>query len=312
MSVRPITSLAFKPHPIGRFLVDLPEESVIGQWFQTYGASGRISVVPEVSVDEFEAAVATRTADLRSIPHDEGGSKFEEEIALNFPFGRAILYWDSKHYKDQPLKADCYALHNGILYKCESEAEKKAEKPGADLGWLSKILAAIRPLQPGEIPSEYGFCFENSILVDQPISKGLETIIATASWRDRPDVLFRFSTIPNNQTTDPPLLTRVQRPSLFSGIHVLRSRLRNLASGEPGEEHLERIHESNGAVGHLFVWEAQGLPKFQYEHPQIRLEMTTGNGPRGPQHASLSDADALKVWDAVVDSIRLRPVIRPG
>jgi hypothetical protein len=312
MSVRPLTSLAFKPHPIGRFLVDLPEESVIGQWYQTYGASGRISVVPEVSVEEFEAAVMRRTEGLRSIPHEEGGTQLEKTLTFDFPHGHGVLYWENNYLKGDLLKADCYAWHGGFLYKCEAETWCEPEQQRSDLRWLSQILASIRPLQPDEIPTEYGFCFKDSILVDQPIAEGLETIIATAHWRDRPDVLFHFSTLPNNQTTDPPLLTRVHRPSLLAGIRVLRSGQRNLASGEPGEEHLERIKEGNGAVGHLFIWEAQGLPKFQYEHPQIRLEMTTGNGPQGPEHASLSDADALKVWDAVVGSIRLRPVTRPG
>ena len=203
-------------------------------------------------------------------------------------------------------------MNSGFLYKLESETWSDPEKQSSDLRWLSKILGATRPLQPGEIPSEHGFCFDSSILVDQPKAERPETVIATAVWMNHPDVQFRLFTLTNGDTMDPPLLTRVQRPSMFSGIRVLRSGPRNLASGEPGEEHLERIKEAHGAVGHLFVWEAQGLPMFQYEHPQIRLEMTTGNGRQGPERASLSDEDAIRVWDAVVGSIRLRPVTRPA
>jgi hypothetical protein len=85
-----------------------------------------------------------------------------------------------------------------------------------------------------------------------------------------------------------------------------------MANGEWGEEHLERVKEGNGTHGHLFVWETQGRANFQYEYPQIRLDMTTGNGKKGPENSSLSDEDALKLWDAIVDSIRWRPVAKPA
>ncbi len=49
---------------------------------------------------------------------------------------------------------------------------------------------------------------------------------------------------------------------------------------------------------------------YQSEHPQIRLDMSTGNGREGPEDSSLSDEEALRVWDIMVNSIRLRPVER--
>jgi hypothetical protein len=51
-----------------------------------------------------------------------------------------------------------------------------------------------------------------------------------------------------------------------------------MVSGEPGEEHLERIQELTSATGHLFRWETQGRIDFDDDHPQIRLEMSTGKG----------------------------------
>ena len=308
MAVQTTTATAFKPHPVGRFLIDLPEESVFGHWYQTYGASGRISVVPEVAPEEFDAAVARRAEELRSIVHMKGGSRLIKVEEMALPHSRVIFYWEDSFSFLDPIKIDSYLLRDNVLYKFEGQTKGKPEKQRSDIRWLNVIFRAIRPLQPGEIPTEHGFCFDRSILVDEPSLEGPETVIATAVWLAHPDVHFRLITITNYKTTDPPLLTRVQRPSLFSGIRVLRSGPRHLASGEPGEEHLERIKEAHGAVGHLFVWEAQGLPMFKYEHPQIRLEMTTGNGQKGPQRASLSDEEALRIWDAVAGSIRLRPV----
>jgi hypothetical protein len=36
--------------------------------------------------------------------------------------------------------------------------------------------------------------------------------------------------------------------------------------------------------------------------------MSTGNGRHGHENSSLSDEDALKLWGAMVNSIRLRAV----
>lgn len=306
MHIRPVTSWAMRPRPVGRFLVDLPETAEFGHWYQTYGASGRISVVPGVTPVEFYEAVNKRADELRAIPHDEGGTRLYEEIPLDLPHGRAILYWDDSWSHIDPLKSDSYILRGDYLYKFEGETWCDPEMKATDLKWFNQIFNAIRPLQPDEVPREHGFCFEHSILVDPVGKDGPETIIASALWRDHPDVIFRFSTLTNYQTLDPPLLQRVEKASFFSGTRVLRSGPRNLASGEPGEEHLERVRERNGKVGHLFAWEAQGRTLFDDYHPQVRMEMSTGNGRHGPEHASLSDADALKLWDAVVGSIRLR------
>jgi hypothetical protein len=174
------------------------------------------------------------------------------------------------------------------------------------------MFRSIRPLHSGEIPTEHGFCFESSILVDDPRPRIFETVIATAIWLDRPDVRFSFTTFGNGETPDPPLLQRLQSATHFFGTKVLRSGRRDLASGEWGEEHLERVKEDNGTYGHLFIWEAPGQPNDDYLHPQIRLDMSTGNGKHGPENSSLSDADALKLWDAILNSIRLRPVTKPS
>ena len=68
--------------------------------------------------------------------------------------------------------------------------------------------------------------------------------------------------------------------------------------------------ENNGSVSHLFIWEAQGLPN-RYDHPRIRLDMSTGHGKDWPIHSTLSDEDALKLWDTVLESLHWRPTVPP-
>ena len=61
----------------------------------------------------------------------------------------------------------------------------------------------------------------------------------------------------------------------------------------PGEEKLERITEHIGAVGHLFIWEAQGLPK-RFDHPHIRLERSTGEAKDAPICSTLGSVKRIE------------------
>ena len=310
MCIRPVTSWKLNSHPIDRFLVDFPEGAVIGGWYQRYQGTGPICLCPNVTPEEFEAAVGQRAAELKAIPHENGGTLLEKDIRLSLPHSRVLLYWENDYSKNSFLQADCYALIENNLYKLKSHTRTDPVKQKEHIEFFDEVFRSIRPLEHNEIPTEHGFCFDHSILMDSPRPALFGNVIARAIWLDRPDVHFRFTTFGNGETTDPPLLERLKNVNPYFGAQVLRSGRRDLTSGEMGEEHLERVTEENGTEGHLFIWEAQGLPNDGYEHPQLRLDMTTGNGKHGPENSSLSDEDALKLWDAILDSIRLRPVTK--
>jgi hypothetical protein len=134
--------------------------------------------------------------------------------------------------------------------------------------------------------------------------------MASADWPDRPDVRFSFSIFDNGPRADPTLLTRLAQKKMLGGPGVLRSGARKIGPNE-GEEHLERMTSENGTESHLFIWEAQGLVN-RWDLPQIRIEMSTGRGPKAPEDSSLSDADALRLWDRILDSWRWRPAGTPS
>jgi hypothetical protein len=291
-------------------LVDLPEGVLIGGWYQRYQGTGRICITPNISLKEFEDAVNKRAEELKAVPHKGGGTRLEKIIRLTTPHSMTILYWKNNHYKGSFLKADSFALIDHYMYKLQSETRTNLVEQKEDVDFFDEVFRSIRPLKTDEIPAEHGFCFDRSILVDSPSPEIFENVIATAIWLDRPDVHFRFTTFGNGPETDPPLLDRLKKVNPYFGAQVLRSGRRDLTNGEMGEEHLERVTEENGTQGHLFIWEAQGLPNDQYEHPQMRLDMSTGNGKHGPENSSLSDEDALKLWDTILNSIRLRPVVK--
>ena len=135
-----------------------------------------------------------------------------------------------------------------------------------------------------------------------------ELVMVDIAWKERPDVRFSFCAFGNGEMLDPPLLERLKDAGSDPGEKKLRSGSRTVGSFQ-GEEHLTRVREKNHTEGHFFVWESQGLP-FDPYNPQLRLDMTTGDGPHGAENASLSDQDALRLWDAIVSSIRIRPTVK--
>ena len=240
--------------------------------------------------------------------HKEGGKLFIEIIKLDKLQGSILIYWENEFLKSSLLKSEDYNFKNDYMYKFNGETKSEPNEIEKHVKFVNHIFESIRPLKPGEIPQEHGFCFEDSILIDEPKAQVNERVIATGIWADHPDVHFTFATLTNTKAMDPPLLERLKRSRHSWGSKVVRSRRRDLASGEVGEEHLERVRDHNGVWRHLFIWEAEGKPMYQSEHPQIRLDMSTGNGREGPEDSSLSDEEALRVWDIMVNSIRLRPV----
>jgi hypothetical protein len=94
--------------------------------------------------------------------------------------------------------------------------------------------------------------------------------------------------------------------NLATSVRVLRKGDRQVGP-YAGQEHLASAPGSNGMRGHAFVWETQGDGTL--DTPAIKIELATGyhDGKGNQQKTSLTDKEAMKVWDDILDSFRLRP-----
>ena len=87
--------------------------------------------------------------------------------------------------------------------------------------------------------------------------------------------------------------------------------MRNLRRGErrvgtlEGQQILARA-DDDGTRAYAFLWESQGAPA-SLAQPFVSLEMVVDPGTAGGAPAFGTDADALRFWDRVLDSLRLRP-----
>ena len=114
---------------------------------------------------------------------------------------------------------------------------------------------------------------------------------------------------------DRPLLERMS--GVLQSLGRLATSVRVLRSGDRqvgpyrGQEHLATAPNSGGMRGHSFIWETEGQGTF--ETPALKIELTTGHRDKdgNPQKTKLTDEQAMKLWDEVLNSFRVRPTASP-
>jgi hypothetical protein len=176
---------------------------------------------------------------------------------------------------------------------------------------LREAISRLRVRTEGEIPVEAGYCFPNGFIANERWRNeeaGVDIDIA-----GHPDAFVSVWIYPlSSHKHDKPLLDRMgglaqALGNLATSVHVLRAGDRQLGPYK-GQEHLASAPSSGGMRGHAFVWETQG--EGTLDTPAIKIELTTGyqDGKGNPQKTSLTDKEAMQLWDDILNSFRLRPV----
>ncbi len=174
----------------------------------------------------------------------------------------------------------------------------------------------LRARKENEIPNEPGICIDGAFSKIESIYEGIEL---GARIKEYPDVHFSIQIIKNGGYLQKVDLAQnvadAKQESKSNGLSKWVSHLKILRQGKRvvndwhGEEMLLRIPSGNDNPSHhKFTFRASG-EKYDPLHPFV--EMTLDTGVKGNQSASvepsLSDAEALALWDWLLNSIRVRP-----
>ena len=90
-------------------------------------------------------------------------------------------------------------------------------------------------------------------------------------------------------------------------VSTLRGASRTIG-GIAGDELVERVSGDNSATVFNFWWEVNGTEDNVFI-PHLSFTMDTGKGNHGPIPSSLSEDVALRLWDKISSSIRVRPSV---
>jgi hypothetical protein len=297
------------PHCVGRFLIDLPSTAEYMSGRYRYGYFSYET--EKVSHAEFKAELSRTEARLKSTKHDKYGSLLVKSFSNNDDIA-GFAFWE-KYFTTVFVSLEGYKWINDKKHILTTEVLPENTDHAFEFIKRDLNLLVYRPPAPA-YPSGPGFCIESAFLPDNGKGKD-ESVDLRFRLKDKPDVVFDISTTVNLGAPSESLLSR--KPGIFSALGILGATLgglRTIREGDrkigeyPGQEWLIRAPNDDGYQSHLFSWEAPGLPVAPL-HPQIRIDMQTANYdgglPRTP--SSLTDEQALEMWDAIIKTLRLRP-----
>jgi len=291
----------WKTHAIGRHLVDVPGDAKLLEDWKIAGDP--LEPLPIKSDTHFKLVVEQREAELRATPHKKHPSLFIEK-AMHAQGAVTLISWDEPH-SEIFYRSDSYfrAGKKAMKYSGEIDPERKK----AALDRRERYAHEWRELRPGEIPEGIGFVAGDMILADNRFNR--ESWSLSVALAGKPDVGLYLSAYTQSKV-EPGLRQRaggILTGMLGLGLGLVRLRNRERPVGPIWAEEILVAGTQNGKRGYGFKWEAPGKADSLTE-PQINitLEVRESAYPTNAQSFA-NDEEALALWDAIVDSIRLRP-----
>jgi hypothetical protein len=299
---------------VGRFLLDVPTRAVVSYGGSTLSGWDFSSNSDETDI-EFNTRLQARENQLRQEKNEHDGQSLEvvREIRQARLYGKIFMFnreWldgfvGEQRTIDETVNIEASARVDGISYNFRA-----ALKFPTDIDKLEGIIRRIHWLGTATIPNDAGFCFGHGMIEGLSNADQAEFTVMFVGLKDHPDLTIALSSAAGINPGKS-LISRYEENPIDLlyrwRFHSVRQGQRAL-NGIPGEEHLERVHEENGSNVHGFMWESHGTNSDVYL-PVLSLEFDTGHGKSGrPVDSSLSDSEALALWDKISSSLRRRPI----
>lgn len=299
---------------VGRFLIDVPADADVS-YRGAMIAGWSIATYANETDEEFAARVEKKEAHLLGERNKRGMPSLESTHLVDANGVRGKLHMFGREWiRGLPNEPLSESVKVEAMIRVKNHSFNLTRKFGNDgyLKTLSRLVTQFRAREAEEIPTEAGFCFDGGFITEPITVKQTERTTMFIGLHGHPDVSIALEMTAGITTTEP-LLARHDRTSAGdeyrSRFHTFRRGTRTL-NGQAGDELLERVHELNGNYGHSFMWEAVHNKTDSVFTPDMSFEMSTGIGQPGTTvNASMTDAHALALWDRMLSSLRVRPVV---
>lgn len=307
-----------KTYCFGRYLVDVPADAQInGEVYQyKYGA------IEAQHVADSHVAIKDYTArTVSSLKSTKAESGYAYDSSVDVDPQTTIVVSISKPYGRENFGIDVVRADKNVLFTMKERSFRATVLQDDVLPSLkAKVLPNLHARGVGEIPSQSGFCLKDGFIADDGKAAQYEEAGITFKFPQWPGVLVSVNSSTVTKLGEPKLLERMAKApipdaykSLMSSIHDIRKGTR-VAAGREGEEILSTVPTDGGYRLHQFQWEAQGSKIDDPLDPTLTVEFESGmtriDGQ--PARPKLSDEEAVRLFDAVVNSIRLRPTNGSG
>lgn len=308
-----IKNLKMKTVCVGRFLIDVPNDAEV-----TYRgamiAGWSIATYHDETDEQFVERIKKKEVELGATENEHGMPSLErtQQIDQNGVQGK-IHVFGREWIRGLPNEkvAEDVRIDATIREKKKSFNLTIENGDDSDLTELVQLVSQFRARAENEIPTEAGYCFDGGFITEPITIKQSERTTMFVGLKGHPDVSIMLD-MTAGIVTPKTLFERDDRNSVrleySSRFHTFRRGSRPFL-GNAGEEILERVHEEDGSYGHDFMWEPIHNNPGDLLTPLMSFELSTGHGSHGKTvNSSLTDAEAIALWDKMLSSLRVRPV----
>jgi hypothetical protein len=319
-----------KSHCVGRYVVDMPGNVVSAGWVKFQGVM--VKAEPK-SVEQFEHEMDAREAVLKATRHVQGYRfLYDYGKVRNIEHTRYFVsLGDDAASSDASRVIEAYKWDRGYQLTLTIDAIDFQHSADKDQPWVKAmgtpydapqktqlVFDLIEKLQgraEDSMPTEPGACFFGGFLPGKAISQD-EEIHSYFALPDKPDVSFSLETFGNLKAVST-LLKRFAGHNVDEALKAASGRrVRTGSIDLPGG-----MKADEGLMSAL----TSANPPVQGQH--FSLEANYSSGPRTPyivmdmdngdpsilidadkiKRASLSEGEAVALWDAVSRTLRPRP-----
>jgi hypothetical protein len=298
----------------GRFVIDVPETAVV--------VFGRMTVDFEVSHLSGEADAADKHIAKQVLKLEKDDFLYKNMNTPGSLYGKVVNEGVAGQKTfigagGNSYRISSYVPIGGDLFIFETNGISNTKKVKQDIAEIGLIARRLRARTEKELPSEPGICLEGGFVNFSPTFENIEMGIRLA---ELPDVHLSIGTIKNRGSVDEDekLENRLHaaerdaiqegKGELFKRIKFLRRAPRQMGDWV-GEEVLARMPAEKGTFeSHKFQFYAVGEAD-DILRPVADVQLQTGvvgNATRA-KPPSVSDEEAVAIWDRLTSSIRARP-----
>ncbi len=294
-----------KTYCFGRYLVDIP----VGAQVNGYASRYKYGYIKSSSLSRtrFDEYVEQREAAIRSGKQKDGyslrgGGRISDSIWV-FELEDQLLTGPSVGF-------EAHRWDGGRAFEM-TQVGTMSDKYDEVLSTMkTRVLPNLHARDADDIPEQPGFCLKDGFIDDDGTAPQYEESGMSFKFPQWPGVLITASASTTTKAGEKTLLQRVGSawlPTNFILVKTLRRGERTV-NGRDGEEILWSFPTNHGFRSHQFQWEAQGTLS-QPLNADLTVEFESGlqSSDGEWQRPNLSDEEAIAIFDAVVNSIRLRP-----
>ncbi len=318
----PRIDVLFSEHKIvciGRFLLEVPQASEVVYGPAEVPFSLKILKGKGVSMDD---VLRERLTEIKEERRFAEGALLNQNTMLGKLMdgalsGQKIVFGVSKR-SGVFYRIQSYLKRDEDLFVHEVDSIAMKEDYESEVQRLNLMAGRLHSRGESEIPSLPGICVDHGF-VDEPTEPMREYVTLGIRLHAFPDVHFSISTTNKMKSLASdalePRLKIAEKDASLGGHGTWYSRIKTLRRGNrelgkwKGFEILTWLPAQDiEGQSHEFKFVSQGEPKNPLL-PLLELELRTGvkGNEVGGTKPSISDEEAMALWDRLTNSIRARP-----